>query len=483
MDAPKSLTKEKQFEIFFNKNIYNCILRLNDNQMKIKIEILSNNIKYIGEKSIYEIKLENSNFIGLNNDEFFEELCDAKSFKLKKKNKLIFEIIVIMFRKEMYIDIELEEIINNKNNGINNNNKIENKKLVKEKDEIIYKNLIVKLKDMIKMKNERIKLLQKELNKINENNINNDNIKNEENLYKNFNINLKNPLCTLDNHQDYIYCLTLLNDGRFASGSRDNTIIIYNLEIYLPDIIIKEHNDYISCLIQLKNGNLASSSGDKTIKLFDIKENEYKIIQILNIHSNYVNKIIELYNNYLVSCSDDLTIIFYNKNNSIYKKDFSISVSKSISNIIQTKQNEIVYSTEDKKINFYDIKERKIKSIIENINFNTEGIRTWFCIIKKYLLLIPGYEMISIINVNEYKKIREINIPCSKWIYGICILNSNMIITGDYNKGLKQWKIEGDNLILFSRKEMAHFSYINVILNLGNGHIATGSNDYTIKIW
>ena len=58
-----------------------------------------------------------------------------------------------------------------------------------------------------------------------------------------------------------------------------------------------------------------------------------------------------------------------------------------------------------------------------------------------------------------------------------------MIITGDYNKGLKQWKIEGDNLILFSRKEMAHFSYINVILNLGNGHIATGSNDYTIKIW
>ena len=41
MDAPKSLTKEKQFEIFFNKNIYNCILRLNDNQMKIKIELLS----------------------------------------------------------------------------------------------------------------------------------------------------------------------------------------------------------------------------------------------------------------------------------------------------------------------------------------------------------------------------------------------------------------------------------------------------------
>ena len=58
-----------------------------------------------------------------------------------------------------------------------------------------------------------------------------------------------------------------------------------------------------------------------------------------------------------------------------------------------------------------------------------------------------------------------------------------MIITGDYNKGLKQWKIEADNLILISRKEMSHFSYINVVLNLGNGYIVTGSNDYTIKKW
>ena len=34
-----------------------------------------------------------------------------------------------------------------------------------------------------------------------------------------------------------------------------------------------------------------------------------------------------------------------------------------------------------------------------------------------------------------------------------------------------------------SKKENAHEKEINVLLNLGNGFIASGSDDYTIKIW
>ena len=101
----------------------------------------------------------------------------------------------------------------------------------------------------------------------------------------------------------------------------------------------------------------------------------------------------------------------------------------------------------------------------------------------KDLLLIPGIKMINIINVNEYKKIREIDIPDTDTIYGVCMLNSNMVITGDSNKSLRQWKIEGDNLILISKKEKAHNAGINVILNMKNGKIATGSNDKSVQIW
>ncbi len=287
------------------------------------------------------------------------------------------------------------------------------------------------------MKNERIKLLQKELNKINENNINNDNIKNEENLYKNFNINLKNPLCTLDNHQDYIYCLTLLNDGRFASGSRDNTIIIYNLEIYLPDIIIKEHNDSVCCITQLSSGILASCSEDKTIKLFNIKEMKYDILQTLNYHTSSVCKIIELKNKNLVSCSNDSSIIFYIKDNNEYKKDYQIQTDGYCYEIIQTKDNELCYSEyNNNKICFYDLFERKIISSIKDISKNNSN--ETFIMIKKDLLLIPGNNQISIINTNQHNLVRKIEVPGSSYIFGVCMLNKNMLLTGDCSYTLRQ---------------------------------------------
>ena len=62
-------------------------------------------------------------------------------------------------------------------------------------------------------------------------------------------------------------------------------------------------------------------------------------------------------------------------------------------------------------------------------------------------------------------------------------VNENMLLTGDYSKIIRQWKIEEDNLILVSKKENAHDNYINVLLNIGNGFIASGSDDSTIKIW
>ena len=58
-----------------------------------------------------------------------------------------------------------------------------------------------------------------------------------------------------------------------------------------------------------------------------------------------------------------------------------------------------------------------------------------------------------------------------------------MLLTGDFSNTIRQWKIEGDNLILMSKKERTHDYDINVLLNLGNGYIASGSSDHAIKIW
>ena len=58
-----------------------------------------------------------------------------------------------------------------------------------------------------------------------------------------------------------------------------------------------------------------------------------------------------------------------------------------------------------------------------------------------------------------------------------------MLIIEDHEGVLRHWKIEGDNLILISVKVKEHYGWINSLLNLGDGHIASCSDDKTIKIW
>ena len=103
--------------------------------------------------------------------------------------------------------------------------------------------------------------------------------------------------------------------------------------------------------------------------------------------------------------------------------------------------------------------------------------------ITKDLLLIPGENILSIIDINQYNLIRKIEAPNSGWICGVCMLNQNILLTGDYKKTIKQWRISGDNLILISTKENSHDNFVYVLLNKRDGHLISGSSDNKIKIW
>ena len=63
------------------------------------------------------------------------------------------------------------------------------------------------------------------------------------------------------------------------------------------------------------------------------------------------------------------------------------------------------------------------------------------------------------------------------------MLNKNILFTGDDEGLIRKQKIEEDNLILILKKENAHNNSIYTLLNIGNGHIASGSFDKSIKIW
>jgi WD40 repeat protein len=304
------------------------------------------------------------------------------------------------------------------------------------------------------------------------------------NSYEFFNISQKQLILKRKCHTDKVTCLCLLDGGRLVSGSKDNNIIIFNKKTYDPDLTIKEHKDTINCIIKLDSNILASCSSDKTIKIYKIQDNQYEIVQTLIEHTDRINKIIELKNKNLVSCSNDNSIIIYHKtNDNKYEKDYQISTNGWCQCIIQTKENEICYSElEDDfyNIHFYDLNERKITASISEINIT--GAEP-FNMITKDLLIVGGYNEMYVIDVNKYKLIRTIDIPDAGLIFGFCKLNENMFLIGGEDAVIRQWKMEGDEINLFSKKEEADNCIIFGLIKIGDGKIATFSDDESIKIW
>ena len=150
--------------------------------------------------------------------------------------------------------------------------------------------------------------------------------------------------------------------------------------------------------------------------------------------------------------------------------------------IIQTKDNEICYYEGIDTICFYDFIKRNSIQKINNINVSA-WIFDSLLMISKDLLLITGYDKISIVNVNIYNLINVIDVSGSGYIYSACLLNKDIILTGDEKRRIIQWKIENDNLKLISKKENAHYDKIFTIAKLDNGLILSGSCDKSIKIW
>ena len=448
----------KTVQIIEGQNTYKCQIQTIQDFLQVSL-FIGDNLKQEGNIHITKIQNQILTY-GYNINEIFEEInaLNQESFSIIKeanKDKIKIEFIILRKKKYLYIDLIKEENIN-----INNNDLIKT---------------ITELKEIIKSKDEKIKSLEEKLNQYN--------ISTNDNNYNNFDIKLKEPIHKVKYHTSWIACATVLNDGRFATGSDDKSIIIYNNKTFKPDLTIKEHSSNVYSLIQLSSGILCSGSNDKTIKLYNINGNTYNVLQTLSYHTDTVTKIIELRNKKLVSCSGDNTIIFYFKDNNQYTKDFNIKTNGLNGPIIQTKNNEICYYEDtNSALCFFDLQERKNITKINNISV-TNYIYDSLLMMSNDLLLAAGENKLTIININSHSIIRSIDVSGSSWIYSACLLTDDIILTADYNHRIIQWRIQHDNLELISKKENAHDSSIYVLKKIGNGLIMSGDGNGEVKIW
>ena len=163
--------------------------------------------------------------------------------------------------------------------------------------------------------------------------------------------------------------------------------------------------------------------------------------------------------------------------------DYKITTNGPSYSVVQTNKHKIFFSEENNNaICFFDLLERKRIKTIENISIRN-GSYLKMLMITEDLLFVGGENKINIINVHQHNLIRVIDSPGSGGISAVCLLNAKTILTGDDSGIIKQWKIEGDNLILISKKEKTHSNYISSLLKTVDGHVVSGSADHKIRFW
>lgn len=81
-------------------------------------------------------------------------------------------------------------------------------------------------------------------------------------------ISTKKCLCTLNGHDESIYCVIELNDGNLCSGSQDKSLRIWSMDNKKEIACIFAHKYTIRALIQLKTGIICTGSWDSTVKMW-----------------------------------------------------------------------------------------------------------------------------------------------------------------------------------------------------------------------
>jgi len=237
--------------------------------------------------------------------------------------------------------------------------------------------------------------------------------------------------------------LTLLNDGKIVL-STDNYKIKFFSEnlIEIKEMEIQLKKPVIYGLTKLLNGILIVSSDP--LLLIKVNNNSYEILQkIPNLSFKKIVEIPEL-NELFILDTHYISVYKKENNNFNYFNVLIISYKNYFFNsILRINNNEIVFSSYN-KITFFDIFKKENIKIIDNVS-NLDWNET-LCMISKKFLAVSGWDDISIIDIEEKKKIRSITFI--KMITCFYKINSNFILTAEKYGGIKKFEIFENDLIL-----------------------------------
>lgn len=284
----------------------------------------------------------------------------------------------------------------------------------------------------------------------------------------------------LNYHKARVNHIMILQDGRFASCSSDESIKIYNQYSFDCELSLIGHIGSCTYIDQLNNGKLISSSGEGIIKIWSINQNSFHCDQtIYDAHFDWINKIIALPDNRFASCSYDMTIKTWKLFSSEYNLDYKLKKIKCITKTIYCLNNIFITIGEDKKLIFWNININQIKSIINNIECDSNNTITNY---ENDKIIIGGNKKIYLINCSNFQIINITYLDKLNNLSSFCLKNNEILIFsyGENKRHLGYFNITTNTFQLI--KSEIHNNNISSIIIIQDKLISS-SYDSLIKIW
>lgn len=230
------------------------------------------------------------------------------------------------------------------------------------------------------------------------------------------------------------------------------------------------HKNAVNCLCVLQDRYIASGSSDHTIKIWDsLSDNiKNKPIKTLNYHVDIVNSIIDIDkgNSFISSGRDDKLCLW----------DF-----KKIIDEENLPNNGNSSSNNNNKVPYNDIEYERRKIFPQKYIFSESIIVYSLCLLSNGKIVISGRdESIKIVD-KDLKKVDIIIKKNTGPVLTVAEFSDNIIISGGIDNSIKIWDL---NKLSCLDKYIGHKGQINSIIKIkyNNNMFISGSSDHFIKI-
>ena len=282
-------------------------------------------------------------------------------------------------------------------------------------------------------------------------------------------------------HNDWVKSVSIFPSGKLISVSSDKTIKIFDLSFKIIQTIEKAHDkNIINVNIKDENNFITCSYND--IKIWIKKNNKYTLNQYIeNAHDKWINKVIYCSNGNIISCSRDKTVKIWEINNNKFQLITILEHFNYVMSILLLENRNLLITSGFEGTKFYKIYQNGM-NVFFNFHFNNVICSCWNAldIIDEDRIIIGGTDSFNVISITERKLLKKIK--SSFRLNGIKIFeNQKIFFIGGWSRNLLIFR--SDDYKCLEIVNNAHDNYINGFVNLKNNLICSFSADKTIKIW